>query len=286
MTDGGEPDELDGIWRVLSDPTRRRLLDLLRDGPHTTGELCAEFPALSRFAVMKHLGLLEAAGLVVVRRRGRERWNHLNAVPLQAAVERWLSPFAARWAGSLLRLRDSIEDGPHPGEETDPMPSTTTIERGSAMGSATLRSMEIEQEVTIDAPQERVFDAITGETGNWWTHSFDDSPRAILLEPKVGGRFHEVWGDEQGALYASVTGLRRPSLLRLAGAFGMTRPVAAVITFELDPLADGHGTRVRLSHRAIGDLDEETFRQYDTGWRALLGTSLKGYVEGGGATSA
>jgi DNA-binding transcriptional ArsR family regulator/uncharacterized protein YndB with AHSA1/START domain len=281
MTDGGAPDELDGIWRALADPTRRRLLDLLRDGPRTTGDLSAECPALSRFAVMKHLGLLESAGLVVVRRRGRERWNHLNAVPLQAAAERWLSPFAARWAGSLLRLRDSIEDDPDAREETRPMVSATaTIDGGSATGSATLRSMEIEQEVTIAAPPERVFDGLTTEIGNWWSHSFDDAPPAILLEPRVGGRFHEVWGDQEGALYATVTGLRRPSLLRLAGPFGMTRPVTAVIAFELEPLDDGRGTRLRLSHRALGDLDEETFRQYDTGWRTLLNVGLKGYVEG------
>jgi DNA-binding transcriptional ArsR family regulator/uncharacterized protein YndB with AHSA1/START domain len=274
MTAGGDPDELDSVWRALADPTRRRLLDLLRDGPRTTGDLSANVPALSRFAVMKHLGLLEAAGLVVVRRRGRERWNHLNAVPLQAATERWLSPFGARWAGSLLRLRDAIEG--HTREETIPMVSTATIEGGSA----TLRSMEIEHEVTIQASPERVFDGLTSDIGKWWTHSFDDAPEAILLEPRVGGRFHEVWGDQEGALYATVTGLRRPTLLRLAGPFGMTRPVSAVIAFELEPLDDGRATRLRLSHRALGDLDEETHRQYDTGWRTLLEVQLKAYLEG------
>jgi uncharacterized protein YndB with AHSA1/START domain len=140
--------------------------------------------------------------------------------------------------------------------------------------------MEIEQEVTIQAPPERVFDALTNEVGAWWTHSFDDAPRAILMEPRVGGRFHEVWGDEEGALYATVTSLRRPSQLRLAGPFGMRRPVQAVIAFDLEPRDDGRATLLRLSHRAIGDLDEETHQQYDTGWRALLGTSLKSHVEG------
>jgi DNA-binding transcriptional ArsR family regulator len=84
------------------------LLDLLRERPRTTGELCDAF-ALSRFAVMKHLGVLESAQLVTVRREGRVRWNHLNAVPLQEVVDRWLEPYAALWAGRLRRLRDSVE---------------------------------------------------------------------------------------------------------------------------------------------------------------------------------
>src|SRR5688500_16864894 len=191
----------DDVWRALADPTRRALLDLMRDAPRTTGELAAAFPDVTRFAVMKHLGVLEAAGLVVVRRRGRERWNHLNAVPLRQAVERWLAPYAGHWAESLLRLKSVAEDGTQ--KERAAMVGQATI----GVGSATVRSFEIEQEVEIQAPPERVFDALTAEVGNWWSHAFDDAPRAILLEPHVGGRFHEVWGDDEGALYATVTRL-------------------------------------------------------------------------------
>src|SRR5688500_13836951 len=129
MIDGRDHDDPDPTWRALADPTRRRLLDLLRDAPRTTGDLCARFPALSRFAVMKHLGVLEAAGLVVVRRRGRERWNHLNAVPLRQATERWLAPYAATWAGSLLRLKAIAEvQGT---EERETMSGQATIEAGN-----------------------------------------------------------------------------------------------------------------------------------------------------------
>jgi uncharacterized protein YndB with AHSA1/START domain/DNA-binding transcriptional ArsR family regulator len=280
MNDRGDPHDLDPVWRALADPTRRRLLDLLRDGPRTTGDLSARFPALSRFAVMKHLDVLEGAGLVVVRRRGRERWNHLNAVPLQQATERWLAPFAGRWAGSLLRLKATAEDDAR--EETTKMPTEATIETGSVRVS----SLEIEQEVTIQAPPERVFDALTSEIGNWWSHAFDDAPQAILLEPRVGGRFHEVWGDEQGALYATVTRLRRPTELRLSGPMGMSRPVQGVIAFTLEPVDGGRATRLRLSHLAIGDLDEDTERTYDGGWRELLDNQLKHYVEEGGASAS
>ena len=72
----------DDLWRALANPVRRRLLDALREGPRTTGQLSAAVPSLSRYAVMQHLGVLTDAGLVVARRRGRERFNHLNPVPL------------------------------------------------------------------------------------------------------------------------------------------------------------------------------------------------------------
>ncbi|MBI3459844.1 helix-turn-helix transcriptional regulator [Candidatus Acetothermia bacterium] len=92
------------VWKALSDPTRRELLDLLKERPQTTGELCAAFEKLSRFAVMKHLRVLEAVKLVVVRRDGRQRWNHLNAVPLRQIYERWVSKYESEWAGALLKL--------------------------------------------------------------------------------------------------------------------------------------------------------------------------------------
>jgi DNA-binding transcriptional ArsR family regulator len=101
-------DDLTLVWKALADPTRRRLLDLLRDGPQTTGELVERFD-LSRFAVMKHLTILERAGLVIVERRGRERWNYLNAVPLQQIYDRWISGYQALWAATLLQLRKRVE---------------------------------------------------------------------------------------------------------------------------------------------------------------------------------
>jgi DNA-binding transcriptional ArsR family regulator len=100
--------DLDPIWKALADPSRRRILDLLRDGPRTTWDLCASFES-SRFAVMKHLRVLEHARLILVRRRGRERWNYLNPIPIQTIYERWLTPYAALWAGELLDLKHTVE---------------------------------------------------------------------------------------------------------------------------------------------------------------------------------
>ena len=81
--------EEEAFWRALANPWRRRILDLLRDGPWTTGELAARLPQVSRFAVMQHLAVLTDAGLVVVERRGRQRFNHVNAAAWRPAGERW-----------------------------------------------------------------------------------------------------------------------------------------------------------------------------------------------------
>jgi DNA-binding transcriptional ArsR family regulator len=102
-------DELDKVWKCLSDPTRRSILDLLRGGPKTTTEIVETFPDMTRFAVMKHIDVLREADLVQTRSEGRRRVNSLNAVPIRRIYERWVSPFAEIWSSALLRLKDDVE---------------------------------------------------------------------------------------------------------------------------------------------------------------------------------
>ena len=102
-------DDLDNIWKALSDPTRRTILDLLRKGPKTTTEIVDAFPDMTRFAVMKHLDVLRDARLVNTREEGRRRVNSLNAVPIRQIYERWMGPFAEVWSSTLLRLKDDLE---------------------------------------------------------------------------------------------------------------------------------------------------------------------------------
>lgn len=98
------------IWKALGSPHRRALLDALKDGPKTTSALCEVLPQLSRYAVMQHLGVLERAGVVLVNREGRERWNSLNAVPIQRELERWLSGFQQASASQLLAFERHLRD--------------------------------------------------------------------------------------------------------------------------------------------------------------------------------
>jgi DNA-binding transcriptional ArsR family regulator/uncharacterized protein YndB with AHSA1/START domain len=247
-------DDTAAVWKALADPTRRAILDLLRDRARTTGELSDAFPSMTRFAVMKHLGVLEQAGLVVVRRRGRERWNHLNGVPLRAAYERWMRTYADRWATSLLRLRDAAEQ-----REGGSMSGTGTTAIGERL--------DVEQEVVVAAQRERVFDALC-RMGEWWPHTFREGA-SVHLEPRVGGRFWEDWGDGDGALYATVTGIHRPERLACSGPMGMSGPVAGVFALDLEERPDG--TLVRLSHHAVGPIDDDTRASYERGWVEVFG---------------
>ena len=101
---------MDDVFRALADPTRRSLLDeLFREDGQALSALEGRLP-MTRFGVMKHLKLLEEAGLVVTRRRGREKLHFLNAVPIRLIHDRWVSKFAEPWAASLSGLKQVLED--------------------------------------------------------------------------------------------------------------------------------------------------------------------------------
>ena len=101
--------ENDRIFKALSHHTRRELLDALRDEPQTTGSLCDAFPDLDRCTVMQHLKVLEEAALVIVRREGRERWNHLNALPIRAIYHRWIGFYAGPTVEKLAAMQEGLE---------------------------------------------------------------------------------------------------------------------------------------------------------------------------------
>lgn len=102
-------DDTDHVWKALSDPTRRAILDLLRDGPKQTTKIVDQFPELSRFGVMKHLDVLREANLVRTRAEGRLRVNTLNVAPIRDILERWISKYEAYWSNTLLRVREDTE---------------------------------------------------------------------------------------------------------------------------------------------------------------------------------
>ena len=102
-------DHDDALFKALGHRTRRRMLDALKAGPRTTGMLCDLMPEHDRCTVMQHLKVLEQSGLVVAERRGRERWNHLDALPIHAIHERWIGPYAAYAASMLSRLKRTVE---------------------------------------------------------------------------------------------------------------------------------------------------------------------------------
>src|SRR5262249_8716642 len=133
----GVADDL--AFRALADPTRRLLLDRLfeREG-RTLNELHAQVPGMTRFGVMKHLRILEAAGLVVTRRSGREKRHYLNPVPVQVIYDRWVSKYTRPGVTTLVDLKDELEK-----EEGMTAPPTQVYQ------------------VYIKATPEQIWDAIT-----------------------------------------------------------------------------------------------------------------------------
>jgi DNA-binding transcriptional ArsR family regulator len=101
---------IDGVFKALADPTRRRLLDeLFEDDGQTLSALEQRLP-MSRFGVAKHLKVLEGAGLVTTRKRGREKLHFLNPVPIREVHDRWVSKYAEPWASALTGLKRDLEE--------------------------------------------------------------------------------------------------------------------------------------------------------------------------------
>jgi DNA-binding transcriptional ArsR family regulator len=246
------------LWRALADPTRRRILDLLRGRPLITGAIAARFP-ISRIAVMRHLEVLSEAGLVTSRKRGRERWHHLNAVPLQKLHQRWADPPAAGFASALLRLQDTVEGEGRPMEPIQP-------------------TIDIALDIEITGPSGAVFATLTKDVGGWWGPPFVTSrATSLTLDPRLGGLFTERW-ENGGQVIASVTGWAQDEYLQLTGPFHLSVGIG-IAAFDL--AESGAGTLLRFSFRAIGVIDAEVAEDVSRGWAELVGTRLKGLVETG-----
>jgi len=100
---------IDDVFKALADPTRRRLLDeLFEEDGQTLSALEQRLP-MSRFGVAKHLKVLEGAGLVTTRKRGREKLHFLNPVPIREVHDRWVSKYAEPWASALTELKRDLE---------------------------------------------------------------------------------------------------------------------------------------------------------------------------------
>ena len=241
------------VWRALSDPTRRAVLEALRQGPGTTGVLAAAFP-ISRIAVMRHLGVLEQAGLIASEKRGRERWHYLNPVPLVAALREWLDPLGEQLGESLLDLKAAVE-----GRVSDPV-------------------IDLRAEVQIAASPREVYAAITERPGAWWSRSFlTKRATGLRIDPVLAGTWWRS-GDEGGKLLATVTALAPAELVSLSGPFHLGGGHGLA---ELELSRAGASTTIAFTFRAFGPIDEALVEQFPNGWRTLIGVNLKEHAETG-----
>jgi len=254
--------ETASLWRALADPTRRRIMDLLRAGPAITGQIAAAFP-ISRIAVMRHLDVLAEAELITSRKRGRERWHYLNAVPLERLHRRWVGTVEAGFASGLLDLQAQVE----------------ADHRMDASG----RAVDVALDVVIGGSRHVVFESITERIDKWWgLPALDGRATGLSLEPGLGGRFVEHWGDTGGQLIATMTGLDTDRQVRLTGPFHFGLVLGEAI-FDLDDAPAG--TLVRFSFRAVGAIDPAIIEGMQSGWTTLV-SRLKAFVETGSPDDA
>ncbi len=216
----------DRLWRAVSDPTRRRLIELLRDGPLTTGDLCRRFTT-TRFAIMKHLAVLERCGVVKVTRSGRQRWNALDPEPLRALESRWSR--AGEQGSGIGDQGSGIGDQ---GSGIGDRPPVRRVGPAAKAGAGAPAAAELR--VFVDAAPWRVFDALTMNVAAWWgaPHLVSPDATGLVLEPQPGGRFYEEWGHRQGALRGLVAAIKQDERLELAGAIFGAGPCALGFVLE------------------------------------------------------
>jgi uncharacterized protein YndB with AHSA1/START domain/biotin operon repressor len=238
---------VDPVFRALADPTRRSLLDqLYREDGQTLTALEERF-AMSRFGVMKHLKQLEDAGLVVTKRRGREKLHFLNPVPIRLVHDRWVSKYAEPWTAGLSDLKHRLEN-----------------------------SMEKVFEIYIRTTPERLWEAITDSEirgkfhfGNWIHSDWTPGSRFEIGNPGapgLSGEGENIEVDPPRRLVQSMVALWGDDVKRE----GTSR-----VTWEIEPVGDS--CRLTLTH---DQLREDANPQIYGGWPMIL-SGLKTWIETG-----
>jgi DNA-binding transcriptional ArsR family regulator len=259
-----QPDPIPDIWQALADPTRRALIDRLAGGARTTSQLCENMP-MSRFGVMKHLGILERAGLVIARRRGRLRFNHLNAAPLHALKARWLSPRAAALAAAIAGFSDHLE-----GQDM--------ADSNPAAGAGVV---DVALEWPVAASVQKVWDALFGAPGTWWPpeHRLFGPESTMSFEPRLGAVLREEKGGQGLAWYSviAIDPLRSVDMVgNLAARFG--GPATSMLHIEVAPGAEEGTALVKLTDSVFGRIGPGLRASLGEGWQAIIGEGLVAHV--------
>jgi uncharacterized protein YndB with AHSA1/START domain/DNA-binding transcriptional ArsR family regulator len=224
----------DAVFRALADPTRREILNILRGGRQTVGEIAGNF-RMSRPAISKHLRLLRSAGLVVTRQEGTSRHCGLNAKPLRA-IDDWLQDYETFWSDTIV------------------------------------------QEITINGPAERIFDALTnpGALMKWWGVEGWFQATHVDSDLRPGGKWMmrlDVKGGKPTIVGGEYRTIERPRLLVFTWIREPENAPETLVRWDLEE-KDGV-TTVRLTHSG---LTSESLRTRNSGWPKILAL-LQAYIE-------
>jgi len=252
------------IWKALSDPTRRSILDLLREAPKTTGDLSAQFEGLSRYAIMKHLGILEKANLITIKREGKFRWNYLSPQPIEKLYTQWVKKYETLWVSNITQFKRYTE----------------VITEDKKTMDKRLSSTVVAIELSINASVEKVWNALTEETANWWTKDFYTSPKTkrFVIEAKLGGLMYEDAGNNEGLVWAIIIGVNAPESILLKGHLSPSFGGPAVSFLEINLAANANGTTFKLTDSIMGDISDQLRTSLKEGWEKVF-NGLKSYCE-------
>jgi uncharacterized protein YndB with AHSA1/START domain len=248
---------MDDVFRALADPTRRSLLDeLFREDGQTLNALEARFP-ITRFGVMKHLKQLEEAGLIVTRRRGREKLHFLNPVPIRLIHDRWVSKYAEPWAAGLSEIKQELE-----------------------------KQMEKVFEIYIRTTPERLWEAITDPDirakynfGAAANSDWKPGSRMELAAPLGDSLLGDgLLGDGllgEGEIIEAEPRVRLVHTMTALWSEDVKREGASRVTWEIEPVRDS--CRLTVTH---DQLREGANDQIYGGWPMIL-SGLKTWLETG-----
>jgi uncharacterized protein YndB with AHSA1/START domain/DNA-binding transcriptional ArsR family regulator len=252
------------VFKALADPTRRGLLDELFERDGQTLSALQERVEMTRFGVMKHLGVLEDAGLVTTRRRGREKLHYLNTVPIRLVHDRWVSKYAEPWAATLSRLKTHLEDTMQTVKNVSWAQGTAPVAAGTAVFEVFIKTTPERLWEAITDPQQRRKYSFGVETHSDWTPGSEykasstggidiAAGKNIAVEPPclLVQSFDALWSDE-------------------VEAQGTTR-----VTWEIEPV--GSSCRLTVIHDQLpADANAELYG----GWPMIL-SGLKTLLETG-----
>lgn len=253
---------MESVWRALSSPHRREIMDLLRSGPHTTGQISRAMPGLSRFAVMQHLQVLEEAHLVIGRRDGRSRLHFCNPARVRDVVGRWLDQHSMAAAETTLHLRRYVESETHQ-EKT----------------LSNYRIVKIELELIIAADPDRVFRAVVNELDAWWPFRIKPDSK-IVVDAQPGGMIEERFAAGGGAVYGHFMMLDRVERKFASSSPSFMNPAHSSFNEE-EYLPHAEGTLVKKRMTLAGDVPQELEQMMREGMKQITQSALNAYVVDG-----
>ena len=233
------------VWKALSDKTRRKILDILREKEMTTGDLCRHFKKLTRYGIMKHLNILHNANLIIIKREGKNRWNYINPLPIQEIYERWVKKYEAGWSSYLIQFKNNMEKNK-------------------------MEKIKFQVAVRIDKPISEVFKAFTDKEiiAKYFVSSASAPIRA------VGDKITWSWGEHKTEIVITEFEENKKIAFTWPG-YKVDYDVHAVFIFEE---VDGK-TRVSVTEEGWKD-DEAGINSSlmnNAGWKEML-LGLKAWV--------